>query len=391
MPDTAKTFDFTLYLGARVWRGGEFYIDPELDQGYGLGFPSPGFVTYTGTVGAAGFPSAEAYKVGSASSYSRVQRIFVRQTIDLGGPKQYVAPDENQLGESVDTRHLTLTAGEFSVTDVFDNNVYAHNPKSDFLNWSIVDMGAFDYAADAWGYTYGVSAELATDADTLRLGLFQLSTVPNQIAIEPTPFKEWSPIGEFERRTLFGGHPGAIKLLVYGDYGYMGTYAAAVAAAVATGTVPSTALVRTSQHWKIGEGLNIAQELAPHVGFFARASAMNGTYEAYDFTDIDRSLSTGISVDGGLYRRPHDTFGLATSYNAISTPAQQYFAAGGLGVLIGDGALSYAGERILETYYRFGFGQTAGFTFDYQHIDNPAYNVARGPISVYGVRYHIQY
>jgi high affinity Mn2+ porin len=391
-PDTAKTVDATLFIGKRLWRGGEIYIDPELDQGFGLGFPGTGGMPYNGTFGVAGFLSGEAYKIGSDSSYARIQRAFIRETIDLSGAETSIDPDINQLGGSETVRHLTLTAGKFSVTDVFDNNVYAHDTKNDFINWSIIDMGAFDYAADAWGYTYGLSAELASKQSTLRAGAFQLSAEPNQIAIESVPFREWSPIIEFEERTsFFGGHPGAIKLLAYGDYGFMGSYADALAAAAATGGVPNTANVRTAEHWKTGAGLNIAQEIAAHVGVFARLSAMNGTYEAYEFTDIDRSFSTGLSIDGGLYRRPNDGFGVAGSFNAISAPAQQYFAAGGVGILIGDGALSYAGERLLETYYKVGIGQVAAVTFDYQRVADPAYNIARGPASVYGLRYHVHF
>lgn len=193
MPDTAKTFDATLFLGSRLWKGAEFYVNPEIDQGFGLGFPGAPGMPYNGTFGVAGFVSGEAYKIGSDSSYGRIQRIFIRQTFNFGGDKQKIEPGINQLAGSEDTKHLTLTAGKFGVTDVFDNNVYAHDTKNDFLNWSIIDMGAFDYAADAWGYTYGVSAELASAQSTLRAGVFQLSLIPNQIAIEPVPFRESHP------------------------------------------------------------------------------------------------------------------------------------------------------------------------------------------------------
>jgi high affinity Mn2+ porin len=315
----------------------------------------------------------------------------MRQEFNLGGNRQSVDPETNQLGGFLDAKHLTLTAGKFAATDVFDNNPYAHDPGNDFLNWSIIDMGAFDYAADAWGYTYGVSAESVGARSTLRAGLFQLSAVPNQIAIESVPFRQYSPIIEFERRTsLFAGHPGAVKALVYADDGYMGSYADALAAE-GTENPPNTGAVRNAKHWKLGEGLNLAQEIAPHVGLFTRLSAMNGTYEAYDFTDIDRSLSGGLSIDDGLFHRPNDAFGLAGVFNHLSAPAQRYFAAGGLGILIGDGSLSYGEERIIETYYKVGTSRDAAFTFDYQRITNPAYNTARGPVSVYGVRYHLQY
>ena len=391
-PDTAKTFDLTLYLGARVWKGGEVYVNPELDQGFGLGRPQPPGTPYFGTIGVAGYVSGGAYKVGSYSSYTRVQRAFIRQRFNLSGTDdQTIDSAANQLAGSTSANHLILTFGKFAVTDVFDTNVYAHDPTNDFLNWTIIDMGSFDYAADAWGYTYGLSAELTEGLSTYRAGVFQLSAVPNSTVIEHTPFKQYSPIIEYERRTsFFGGHPGSIKALAYANIGYMGPYADAIDAAAGTGQPPSTANVRNDKHTKVGGGINIAQEVAPNIGVFARVSAMNGTYEAFEFTDVDRSLSTGLSIDGHLYHRPNDTFGLAGVFNEISDPARQYFGAGGLGILVGDGALSYGSERIFETYYVAGFTKYFGLTFDYQWIVNPAYNTVRGPLSVFGVRYHAQ-
>jgi high affinity Mn2+ porin len=391
-PDTAKTIDATLFLGVRLWDGAQLYVNPEIDQGFGLGQPRPPGQPYFGTVGFAGFTSGEAYKVGSSSSYGRIMRAFIRETIELGGGAPHaVDPDINQLGDSIDPKHVIVTAGKFSVVDVFDTNPYAHDTKHDFLNWAIIDMGSFDYAADAWGYTYGVSAELTGTNSKFRAGLFQLSQVPNQIAIESIPFDEYSPIVEYEKPTsLFGGRPGSIKGLAYADIGYMGAYGAAVSAAIGSGGPPSTAAVRNAKHIKAGAGINIAQEVAPSIGVFARAGAMNGTYEAYEFTDVDRSLSTGVSIDGRLYHRPNDGIGIAGAFNALSAPTKQYLTDGGVGILVGDGTLSYSGERIVETYYSFGVTKDAGITFDYQHIENPAYNAVRGPVSVYTLRYHAQ-
>jgi len=390
--DTAKTIAADAYLGLRLARLTELYVNPELDQGFGLGQPRPPGTPSFGTIGAAAFFSAEAYKVGSSTSYGRIQRAFVRHTVGLGGgPLQSIDPGVDQLGTAIPPTSLVLTAGKFAVTDVFDNNVYAHDPSRDFLNWTLIDMGAFDYAADAWGFSYGASAEYTAGQSTFRAGLFQLSAVPNAIPIEHVPLRQASPILEYERRTaLFGGRPGAIKALVYADDAYMGAYADAVAAAAGTSNTPSTADVRQRKHVKTGAGLNVAQEVAPHVGVFLRASAMNGTYEAYEFTDVDRSVSTGFSVNGSLYRRPNDTFALGGAFNGLSSPARRYLAAGGLGILVGDGALAYGGERVLETYYRAGITPHAAITLDYQYVTNPAYNSVRGPISVYGLRYHLQ-
>jgi high affinity Mn2+ porin len=154
----------------------------------------------------------------------------------------------NQLDENIDTNHMTLTFGKYSVIDIFDNNAYAHDPRNDFMNWSIVDMGAFDYAADAWRYTRGLTAEYARSKSTLRAGIFQLSVVPNTTKVEPQFLRQFSPIIEYERETsMFGGHPGKVRALAYGDYGYMAPLANATDATVGTGQPPDVAEFRTAK------------------------------------------------------------------------------------------------------------------------------------------------
>jgi len=377
--DTAKTFDLTLFLGARLWKGGEGYMNSEIDQGFGL----------NGTLGVADFPSGEAYKVGAAKWYERLHRYYIRQTFNEGGNSQAVDDGPNQLAGSHDMNHLVLTFGKYSVVDIFDNNTYAHDPRNDFMNWGIVDMGAFDYAADSWGYTRGLTAEYVRKNATLRAGIFQLSITPNMMKIEPQFLRQFSPILEYERNTsLLGGRPGKIRALAYGDYGFMAPLADATDAAEGTGLPPDVSLFRTAEHWKLGGGVNVEQEIAPHVGFFARMSAQNGSYESFDFTEIDHSLSGGFSFDGTMWKRPNDTLGIAGVSSGLSQPHQQYLAAGGLGILIGDGNLSYAGEHVLETYYRLGISKGVSLTGDYQRIVNPAYNTARGPVSIFSLRVH---
>jgi high affinity Mn2+ porin len=389
-PDTAKTFDFTVYLGGRLWKGSEFYVNQEIDQGFGIGSPGPNN-TYNGSFGSAGYVNGEAFKLGQHKPYGRLHRYFIRQTLNLGGEKQHLDADINQLGEPIDADHLILTFGKFSATDVFDGNAYAHDPKGDFLNWSLIDMGGWDYAADAWGFTRGFTAELTRSRSTVRAGIFQLSALPNQSAISTSFLRQFSGVLEFEQRTsLFGGRPGSLKALVYGDNGFMAPLSDATAAAAGTGNPPDLAQFRTNKHWKFGGGINIQQEIAPHVGFFSRISGMNGTYEAFDYTEIDRSVSAGFSLDGALWKRPKDTIGIAGVVNALSVPGQRYFAAGGLGITIGDGNLSYAPERIFETYYKVGVGKGVAISGDYQRLVNPGYNAARGPVSVYGFRLHAQ-
>ncbi|MEI9996067.1 MAG: carbohydrate porin [Rhizomicrobium sp.] len=375
-----ETVDVTLFAGARLWQGGEIYVDPEIDQGFGL----------SNTLGVAGFPSGEAYKVGKSVPYFRLQRLFFRQTFDLGGEAVSVAPGANQLGGTHSADTLVLTAGKFSVPDLFDGNSLAHDPKADFLNWSVIDTGAFDYAADAWGYSYGAAAEWTQGWWTWRTGIFDLSRVPNTTQLV-RGFGQYEIVSEFEARQSWLGRPGVLKLLGFLNRGRMGSYADAVALGAATHTAPDTALVRRPAD-RAGFALNAEQEIADHWSAFLRFGLDDGSKEAFEFTEINRSLVLGLSLKGDAWGRPADTVAIAGVDNAISRAAQRYFAAGGLGILIGDGALPHPGdENIIETYYSAAATDWLSVAVDYQWIRNPAYNSDRGPVSVFGLRLHAGY
>jgi len=372
-----ETVDLTIFAGARLWDGGEAYINPEVDQGFGL----------SNTLGVAGYPSGEAYKVGKASPYFRLQRLFFRQTFDLGGDRQTVDPGANQLGGTRTTDNLVLTAGKFSVTDIFDTNSLAHDPKADFLNWSLIDTGAFDYAADAWGYSYGLTAEWTQDWWTLRAGLFDLSRVPNTTELV-RGFGQYEIVSELEMRHALFGPPGVVKLLGWVNRGRMGSYNDAVALGLATHSVPDTALVRHPAD-RGGFVLNAEQQIDGDWSAFLRFGFDDGSKEAYEFTEINRSVALGLSLKGAGWGRPDDTVGLAGVDNAISGAARSYFAAGGLGILIGDGALPrYDDEHILEAYYSAVTTKWVTVSLDYQWIQNPGYDAERGPVSILGLRLH---
>jgi high affinity Mn2+ porin len=372
-----ETVDATLFAGFSPWAGGEAWANVEMDQGFGL----------SNTVGVAAFPSAEAYKVGKAEPYGRLHRLFFRQTFDLGGETQTVEGTANQLAGTHTADNLVLTAGKFSVTDIFDTNSYAHDPRGDFLNWAVVDAGAFDYAADSWAYTYGAAAEWTFGDWTARGGLFDLSRVPNTTELE-TGFGQFELVGELERRIALFDHGGKIKLLGFVNRGRMGDYNDAVALAAATHMPADTALVRRYRS-RPGATVNVEQGLTDDLGFFLRAGLNDGSQETYEFTDMSQSVSTGLSLKGAAWDRKDDTLGLAFETSAISRSAQAYFAAGGLGLLIGDGRLTrYHDEAVVETYYDAQVIKGINVALDYQFIANPGYNADRGPVSVLGLRLH---
>jgi high affinity Mn2+ porin len=375
-----ETWDVTLFAGVRTWDGGALFVNPEIDQGFGL----------SDTVGAAGFPSGEAYKIGDSSPYLKWQRLFFRQTINLGGDSVHMDGGANQFDEDRTADNLILTVGKFSVGDVFDTNQYAHDPRGDFLNWSLIDAGAFDYAADSWGYASGAAAEWTNDWWTLRAGLFNLSKIPNGKDLEAT-FGQFEAVLEAEERHTLFGHDGKVKLLGYVNRGRMGSYQDAIALGDATHTTPSTALVRRYSSRPGGE-INIEQGLTDNLGMFLRASVNDGSKEAYEFTEINQSISAGLSLKGADWNRPDDTVGVAGVVNGLSKDARDYFRNGGIGILIGDGALPrYETEDILETYYSAQLTSWLTTTVDYQFIDHPAYNPERGPVSAFAFRVHVQF
>jgi high affinity Mn2+ porin len=374
-----ETFDATAFVGWRLWDGAEFWVNPEIDQGFGL----------SATVGVAGFPSGEAYKVGESVPYARVPRAFIRQTINLGGDQQKVDAAANQFGGTQTANRVVLTIGKFSVTDIFDTNKYAHDPRGDFMNWSLVDTGTFDYAADAWGFTYGAAAEWYQGDWTVRGGIFDQSTVPNSANLDPT-FQQFQWVGEVERRYELWGQPGKIAVTGFLTRARMGSFADAVALAQATGTPADIAAVR-QYRGRGGVSLNLEQQITEQLGVFARAGYANGDVEPYDFTDIDRTAAAGLSLTGKQWGRPDDTFRVAGVINGITKIHEQFLNDGGLGILVGDGMLPHPGpEQIIETNYTLPVSFFK-LTLDYQFIVNPAYNEDRGPASVLSARMHTEF
>ncbi|MDA9433995.1 carbohydrate porin [Bradyrhizobium sp. CCBAU 51627] len=374
-----ETLDADLFVGFRPWDGGEIWINPEIDQGFGL----------NGTFGVAGFPSAEAYKVGATYPYARIPRAFLRQTIDLGGEVQKVEAGPMQFAGSQTGDRLVLTVGKFSVVDIFDSNKYAHDPRGDFLNWTLVNTGAFDYAADAWAFTYGAAAEWYTGPWTFRAGVFDGPAVPNSTNLDPA-FGQFQMVGEVERRYELADQPGKIAVTGYLTRARIGNFQDAVDFANLTGAAPDLSLVRTYTS-KLGIAGNIEQQIIPGLGLFARAGYTPGKLEAYAFTDADATLAGGASISGKFWNRPNDTLGIAGIRNMIFATHQAYFAAGGYSALIGDGQLPHPGaEKIMEIYYTLPIA-TWTLGFDYQFITNPAYNRDRGPVSIIATRLHAQF
>lgn len=379
-PHAKETFDLTLYAGIRPWKGAEIWVDPEIDQGFGL----------SNTLGAAGFPSGEAYKVGKADPYLKLPRWFLRQTIDLGGKSEKVDADLTQLRGHQTEDRLVLTVGKFGVVDIFDTNEQAHDPRSDFMNWTIIDAGTFDYAANAWGFTYGAAAELYEGDWTIRAGAFDLSKVPNDIDLDPR-FSQVEFDGEVEHRHSIRGLPGKVKVTFFLNHGRMGRFADAIRLADATGEPADITAVRRMQN-RVGISFNVEQQVAKFASIFVKGGVADGTREPYEFTDVDRTLASGLSLKGESWGREGDTVAIAAVVNGITRIHERFLDAGGLGILIGDGKLPHpAPEEIVEAYYDFALAKPLHVSLDGQLINHPGYNQDRGPIPLWGVRVHAQF
>ncbi len=339
------------------------------------------------TLGVASFPNGQGSKVGKAIPYYRLHRLFFRQTFDLGGEMEAMEGGANQLAGSHSHDNVIVTLGKFSPTDMFDTNSYAHDPMHDFLSWAVVEAGPWDYAADAWGYSYGGAAEWTFSDWGLRAGLFNLSRLPNGTELT-RGFGQYQVDLEAERRFQIAGRDGKIKLLAFASRGQLANYNDAVALALATHLPADASLVRKGA-WKSGFSLNGEQAVSDDLGVFLRATLADGGKEGDEFTDMANSIATGVSLKGTAWGRKDDAIGVALETGGITNGARRFFSLGGLGILIGDGRLDhYSREDVVEAYYSVVLRAGVQASLDYQFIANPAYNEDRGPVSVFGFRLH---
>jgi high affinity Mn2+ porin len=373
-PESRVSLTATVFFAVRLRRHWDFVINPEIAGGKGFG----------GVTGIAGFTNGEIPRVSGATPTLYLARGFVRYTIPLGSEVEVFQDAPNQAAGSLPVNRLTLTAGKFAITDFFDNNTYSHDPRSQFMNWALMYNGAWDYPADIRGYTIGTIQELHMRHWAVRAAIVLEPTVANGPTFDTRIGRNSGQAIEFERDYKAGGKAGAFRVLGFLNREDAGTYREAMRAAATPDLDPT----RRNGTKKYGFGLNLEQAISQDAGVFARYGWNDGKTETWAFTEIDRSLSAGATIQGRRWGRPHDAIGIGAVRNFLSGDHRSFLAAGGIGFIIGDGKLNYRPEQIVESYYSFRATKAWTVTGDYQHIVNPAYNCDRGPVEVVTIRLH---
>jgi high affinity Mn2+ porin len=377
--ETQTSLTTTLFGGARLWKGMEAYFNPEMSGGAGL----------SKTLGIAGFPNGETFRVGGAEPKIYIARFYFTQNFEWGNDKEYVNDDVNQLAGWKSKRYFKVTVGKFGMADFFDGNEFSHDARSQFMNWSLMDNAAWDYPANTRGYVLGGIAELGQPTWALRFGFTATTTTANGAIWDEKVGRANTQTLEYEKRYTLGGQKGTLRLLAFRNNGKMGVYRSAINQ---NPTAPDVDATQAYGRHKYGFGISADQYLTNDFGVFAKASYNDGKTETWAFTEIDRSLSLGAVLKGTSWNRKDDELGLAFVGNGISKDHQDYLAAGGYGFIIGDGRLNYSPELIAEVYYKVNaYQHKLWLSPDYQFIANPAYNKDRGPVNVFSLRAHVEF
>jgi len=371
----------TLYSGVRLAPSTELLFDVESAGGKGIGQ----------ALGLAGYTNLDVVRNPELGAAPYVARLLIHQTVALGDARE--DQDAGFLGfaRSRPTRRLEFYAGRFSVVDFLDLNVAGSDSHLQFANWTVDNNGAFDYAADTRGYTYGVEAEYDDPVWSVKFVEALMPKVANGIDFDLQLSKARAENLEVGWR--YARHrQGMLRFLAYRNHGRMGSYAEALAA-VAAGRemVPDVTAHRHPGSIKYGYGLNWEQQGLGPVRLFARTGWNEGAHESFVYTEVDNTVQAGGDVAGTGWGRGRDRMGVALVSNGISQLHRAYLAAGGLGFLLGDGRLNYGRENILESYYTAHVYRGLFLSADVQVIGRPGYNRDRGPLLVPAARLHLDF
>jgi hypothetical protein len=387
--DRQATHTFGIYTGWAPWSWGQLYFDAEKFMGAGV----------SGATGLGGLTNGDVVREGAQGLKKQfyIARLYARFMLPLGEDTRQLDRGQDQIPGWEATRRLEFKAGRLSVTDDFDKNRYAGSTRTQFMNWSLWQNTAWDYAADTRGYTDGFMVGYISPTWSLRYGMYRMATEANGQTLE-TLNRARSQNLEL---TLGPAATGTVvRLLAYYNVGRMGDYREALAIAAATGAVPDVAATDRDGRRKYGFGFNAEQPLGDegNSGVFLRLGWDDALTEDFMFTEVDRLLSLGGQLSGVHWRRASDRVGVGMVIEGLSEPHRDYLAAGGYGFILGDGRLNYHPEQIIEAYYCAQWSWSVlhaplrlQITPDVQYVRNPGFNSDRGPVRFYALRVHLEY
>lgn len=376
--ETQRSTTSTLYLGARLWKGASIFINPEVAAGSGL----------SGSLGVGASSNGETYRIDNAAPSFELARIFLRQIIPFNKEAGYQESDINTLGGTVPTSYVSFIIGKICVSDYFDLNTYNHDPRTQFMSWALMNNGAWDFPANTRGYTPSIVLEYVTPQNELRYGFSLVPTTANGMEMNWNINKAGSNTLEYTHNYTFAGEKGTVRLVSFFTMANMGNYNQSIAL---NPTAPNIIASEKYGNNKYGFGINGEQAINKDMGVFFRASWGDGNNETWAYTEMDKTVSFGISSNGSRWNRQNDNLGLGYVVSGLSVPHRNYLRAGGKGFELGDGNLNYSFEQLTELYYSFQMIKNLYVSAAYQFILNPGYNKDRGPVNVFSLRAHIAF
>ena len=400
LPDPERSFTgtLTLYLGARLWKGAEAYVVPEV-------ISQRGFSDLRGLGGA--IQNFELQKTGSETPRVYRSRAYIQQTFGLGGEPVSKESGPMQLGTTVDSRRVVLVLGNFSTLDFFDKNAFGIDPRRGLLSLAFLTYPAYDFAADARGYSWGGIVELYRDRWAVRFGHTTPPRLPNQLPIDFRLSRYYGDQVEIEHKNQFRGQDGSIRVLAYRNRENIGRFRDAISAFQTdpqknATTCPDFNYGSQNENapdlcWarrpnvKKGIGVFAEQYIAHNIGVFGRAMYSDGRAEVDAYTSTDRSVSLGLLAKGSSWSRPLDIAGAGMNIGWISQAHADYLRLGGIDAFIGDGFISAAPETAFDVFYDLNLRKFLWISGDYQRVLNPAFNSDRGPVNIFGTRIHVEF
>jgi carbohydrate-selective porin OprB len=374
----------TLFLGQTITGNSEVYLNPEWALGRGIG----------NEVGLSGYTNDDLAGTPGQRSYPYIARLLVRWRISTG-KGGLVAPAGTIIPTAVPSHRLVFLAGHFAVSDAFGANTYANNPRTQFMNLALANNVAWDFAQDARGHTDGIAVGWMNPDWALRVGAFRMLTTAGGARLAGDLLRNRGDQVQVHRsaKLLRGKQAAVFRLLGYRNLARMGSYQDALSQAQTTGGAPDVTAVRRNGAVKYGADLNFEQPLADGgaTGHFGRWGWNDGATESFCYAEADRTLTFGGQLSGARWKRPQDRVRIGVAQNGLSRAHQDYLAAGGLGLMLGDGRLNYEPERLVEIYYSYQLSKRLALSLDFQHIQNPGCNRDRGPVSVPSVRPHAEF